>query len=490
MRFKVLNSKKAKIAAACFWILLISLAAEAANAQQYFKKWTTADGLPQNNVINIAQTPDGYLWVATLDGLARFDGVRFKVFNKSNTPEMPNNRIFAMFTDADGRLWFNYVGDQTVVVYENGKFKRFEKGRDFEKDENLTPNARYGIEYYRHLLAKPEMTFRAGENKYVYEKDNFAARPARNEGEFPAKVFATDDKTVWIDEADAIYHIEDEKVTRYPKNEPLPVAPKNTIPMDYAEKDGVVWCAAGLTLINGKLISFKDGKVKIFRQVSQVYELEFDAKGNLLIADYKGLIKVDAQTVLRNDALNFPVSNPAAEKGSKLFRDRDGNIWLGGFQGLYLINSEQAVTFYSEKSQPPIDNVYSIVQDAAGTVWFAAWTNNRLFSYRDGVFKSEYGYILTSLYVDSRSRLWKGNGSNHVKSVFAVRQMRKISRPARSGFRPFFVQIFKTIAKTHSFCADKLERRIIDFERDLIGIEPNAALGNVERFSVNSGFFD
>lgn len=400
---------KATITAFCIWVWLVTLAAVTAHPQQYLKKWTTEDGLPQNNVINIAQTPDGYLWVATLDGLARFDGVRFKIFNKSNTPEMPNNRIFAMFTDADGRLWFNYAGDQTIVVYENGKFKRFVKGRDFEKDENLTPNARYGIEYYRHLLEKPALMFRAGENEYVYEKDGFIARPAQT-GEFPAKVFATDDKTIWINERDAIYHIADEKVTRYPKNEPLPVAPKNTIPMDYAEKDGVVWCAAGVTLINGKLISFKNGKVKIYPKVDQIYELEFDAKGNLLIADLKGLIKVDAATVSLNDASNFPVSVPAAEKGSKLFRDRNGNFWLGGIQGLYLINSEQAVTFYSEKSSPPIDNVYPIVQDAEETVWFGAWTNNRLFSYRDGVFESEYGYILTSLYVDSRSRLWKGNG--------------------------------------------------------------------------------
>ncbi|MDQ3801004.1 MAG: histidine kinase, partial [Acidobacteriota bacterium] len=77
-------------------------------------------------------------------------------------------------------------------------------------------------------------------------------------------------------------------------------------------------------------------------------------------------------------------------------------------QGLHLINSEPAVTFYSEKSQPPVDNVYPIVQDAEGAVWFAAWTNNSLFSYRDGVFKSEHANVLTSLFVDSRSRLWKG----------------------------------------------------------------------------------
>lgn len=410
MRFKALNSYKAKIAVACFWILLISLAVKPANAQQHFKKWTTADGLPQNNVINIAQTPDGYLWVATLDGLARFDGVRFKVFNKSNTPEMPNNRIFSMFTDADGRLWFNYANDQTLVAYENGEFKRFEKGRDFQKDENLALNARYGVEYYRHLLGKPEMTFRAGQTEYVYEKGRFVARPAQKETRFPARVFATDDFTVWIDAPEAVYHVENGNATRYGKNAPLPIAPRDTIPMDFVELGGVLWCVAGGTFVNGKLISFKDGKVKMFPAVDGIFYLESDAKGNLLAASTKGFFKIDAAALARNDPANFPVTVLSSHSTSSLFRDRDDNVWFGSFQGLHLMNSDPAVIFYSKQSAPPIDNVYPIVQDPEGTIWFGAWTDNKLFSYRDGVFKSEYGYILTALFVDSRARLWKGTG--------------------------------------------------------------------------------
>lgn len=167
-----------KILTRCCWLFLFLFAfASVGPAQQpYTKKWTTEDGLPQNNVINTAQTPDGYLWVATVDGLARFDGVRFKVFNKSNTPEMPNNRIFAMFTDTAGRLWFSYAGDETVVVYENGKFKAFQKGRDFEKDETVVQTVRYSNEYNRFFLRRPEMRFRKGDIEYVYEGGRFVKR--------------------------------------------------------------------------------------------------------------------------------------------------------------------------------------------------------------------------------------------------------------------------------------------------------------------------
>src|SRR5208282_2882574 len=67
--------------------------------------WDTEDGLPNSTVTAVAQTPDGYLWVGTYDGLARFDGVRFVTFDPVNTPELGHARIQGLATDASGRLW-------------------------------------------------------------------------------------------------------------------------------------------------------------------------------------------------------------------------------------------------------------------------------------------------------------------------------------------------------------------------------------------------
>jgi len=53
-----------------------------ARAQYQIESWTTDKGLPQNTVHSIVQTANGYLWLATLDGLVRFDGVKFRIFNK------------------------------------------------------------------------------------------------------------------------------------------------------------------------------------------------------------------------------------------------------------------------------------------------------------------------------------------------------------------------------------------------------------------------
>jgi pimeloyl-ACP methyl ester carboxylesterase len=58
------------------------------DAQNRIDTWTTDNGLPQNSVTSLTRTPDGYIWFTTNDGLVRFDGVRFKVFNKSKRSNM------------------------------------------------------------------------------------------------------------------------------------------------------------------------------------------------------------------------------------------------------------------------------------------------------------------------------------------------------------------------------------------------------------------
>lgn len=69
---------------------LLCLLSLTVQAQYRFDSWTTDNGLPHNAVWALRQTRDGYLWLATGDGLVRFDGVRFRVFNKANTPGLTN----------------------------------------------------------------------------------------------------------------------------------------------------------------------------------------------------------------------------------------------------------------------------------------------------------------------------------------------------------------------------------------------------------------
>jgi len=79
--------------------------------------WRSEDGLPQNSITSIAQTPDGYLWLATFNGLVRFDGMRFTVFDAVNTPELRSSRMVRLCTDRQGRLWSSsQEGDVTMLA--------------------------------------------------------------------------------------------------------------------------------------------------------------------------------------------------------------------------------------------------------------------------------------------------------------------------------------------------------------------------------------
>lgn len=80
--------------------------------------WESDDGLAQNSVIAMAQTRDGYLWMGTLNGLVRFDGVRFTVFDESKTPGLPSSQIVCLYEDRQARLWIGTEAAGTVLVSE------------------------------------------------------------------------------------------------------------------------------------------------------------------------------------------------------------------------------------------------------------------------------------------------------------------------------------------------------------------------------------
>jgi signal transduction histidine kinase/ligand-binding sensor domain-containing protein len=87
--------------------------------------WQAEEGLPQNKVTAVVQTQDGYLWVGTYSGLARFDGMRFAVFDDKNTPEMHSSRVTSLFESGDGTLWIGHENGE-VTTCKDGKFQPVE----------------------------------------------------------------------------------------------------------------------------------------------------------------------------------------------------------------------------------------------------------------------------------------------------------------------------------------------------------------------------
>lgn len=87
------------------FLLTFFLFLPSAFSQYQFDTWNTDNGLPQNSVQAIIQTHDGYLWLSTSDGLVRFDGVRFTIFNKANTKGIRSNRFTDLCEVQAHSLW-------------------------------------------------------------------------------------------------------------------------------------------------------------------------------------------------------------------------------------------------------------------------------------------------------------------------------------------------------------------------------------------------
>jgi ligand-binding sensor domain-containing protein/signal transduction histidine kinase len=103
--------------------LVPAIAAPASAGSSYIhRSWQVEDGLPQNAVTAVVQSRDGYLWLGTYSGLARFDGIRFTVFDENNTPELHNNRVTSLFEAENGTLWIGHENGE-ATRYQHGKFQ-------------------------------------------------------------------------------------------------------------------------------------------------------------------------------------------------------------------------------------------------------------------------------------------------------------------------------------------------------------------------------
>jgi len=89
---------------------------------QRWEAGATEDGLPQNTVTAVTQTQDGYLWIGTYSGLARFDGLRFTVFDNNNTQGLASSRVTSLFEANDGTLWIGHEGGE-VSSLRLGRFQ-------------------------------------------------------------------------------------------------------------------------------------------------------------------------------------------------------------------------------------------------------------------------------------------------------------------------------------------------------------------------------
>lgn len=367
-----------------------------ASSQVSIDLWTTDNGLPQNIISGICQTPDGYLWLATPDGLVRFDGVRFTTFDKTNTPEINSNRFDSLFCNAGGDLWAGTEWNG-VTRYHRGRFTTYTTANGLPTNE------------VRKVIGDDAGHIWALAGTSIACWDEAGARFVAWCSQQGESLFSNSTWLGWIERGTesgrGFWGLAQDRLRVFSQSHVLDYPlPRNwtahSVIAAGVDFDGALWLgdAAGrlAKLVDGRW-SAPDGRISEYR----------DSHGNLWDI---GIESERSRSLLRYLSLTAN-RQPRKIAFNAFFEDREGSIWLGtDGQGLYRLRKDP-ISVLSEDDGLPDRNVYPIYQDRAGKIWIGTWNKGlacfsngkvKTFSTADGLVSNR----ITAIAEDREGVLW------------------------------------------------------------------------------------
>jgi ligand-binding sensor domain-containing protein/two-component sensor histidine kinase len=277
--------------------------------------WRSADGLPEDFAQSLAQTQDGYLWIGTSGGLARFDGVSFVVFNRENTPAFLDDSVYSLLVTRDGTLWAGTEGGG-LVRYKDGRFRAFGSAKGLTN----------------------------GFVRVIYEDRN---------------------NQLWVGTDAGLFRMHDESLVRVDGRDGAPEMNVHAICEDRAGR--LLVGGWGVLVLRGQEVNYftsnesqADNSVRTIRQT---------ADGAIWIGSISGLRRLDRG--LNGD----PFKAGKVLSGvnvSALLESRGGAVWIGAYgQGLMRYRAGRIVSF-SAPSSLPHNNVLALFEDGEDNVWVGA----------------------------------------------------------------------------------------------------------------------
>ena len=374
---------------------------------QYSRRvWTQENGLPQDTIRAITQTTDGYLWLGTDEGLARFDGYEFITFSRKDG--MPSNSITALAPGRDGSLWIGtragisrhtnrgfrtytradglpddsvsslYVDHAgTLWIAAGGNLSRFD-GASFTnlQREHTVPmrSVRAITEDSRNRL------YLAGNNAVVrmdHEKFTHLIDPAELRADFPGGIQADRSGNLWVEGVRGMIEIAaDGRVRRYSGREGLP----DSFGLNGAwqDRDGNLWAGTNAGLARLERGRFVTEGVKR-ESVRCLFE---DREGNLWVGTTSGLIRYsDPAFTVYGKPEGLPSDEP-----NTVYQDRRGRIWVGFLDGNLVRSGPAPPWKFAEVGEIPPGRVYRIHETWDGELLIAS--RNGLVRWRDGAVRT------------------------------------------------------------------------------------------------------
>ncbi|HTU51125.1 MAG TPA: two-component regulator propeller domain-containing protein [Acidobacteriaceae bacterium] len=414
-------------------------------SQYGLQTWQTDSGLPQNSVRAILQTRDGFLWFATREGLARFDGIDFTVYNRRNTPQLLSNDVRGLLQDRDGNLWISTADGLTRL--RDGIFSAFTTAQGLPDNSiwsvfqdrrgevwAITPG---GLAQYRHGHFVPYTTQQGlssntisavadGPNNTLWVatdsgldqieggrvKKPFAASPIGSE---TIRAIATDPAgALWVGTQSGVQQFSNGTIRAYSVANGLPDSEVDVL---LADKSGRVWVGtpAGLAMIqDGKLTAYTTANGLPGNQIQALYQ---DREGALWVGTNHGIARI------YNGTINIFQAKQGLSENLILAmdEDREGSLWVGTESaGVSLLKDQKFMTL--TESDGLSDNlVSSVLQGPDGDMWIGTDGGglNRYDGSHVSVFTEKEGLTsgtILSLAADAKGNLWVGtpDGLNHL----------------------------------------------------------------------------
>ncbi|MGB7763158.1 MAG: two-component regulator propeller domain-containing protein, partial [Bryobacteraceae bacterium] len=388
------------VAAPCGWAL-----DPQRSLMQYSRTvWTQADGLPQDTVKAIVQTADGYLWLGTDEGLARFDGYEFTAFDKRDG-DLPSNSVTALAATADGGLWIGTAGGLTE--YRNKRFRTFTT-RDGLPDDAITglyadhagalwivvggglsllENGRFTnyapgpltavravVEDRQHRLWVGGMS---GVSRFSAPGYTPVIGEAQLAGRFVTCMVAGADGAVWIGSSGGVLAISPEGVVRsYRTGEGLPDPMVRAL---WCDRYGYIWAGTnrGVARFNGHRFTVALAETGVV----SVRSIAGDREGNLWVGDNSGLSRLrDEVFTVYGRSEGWPSVFPTSA-----VQDRAGRVWVGFHESGLMLASGGERRVYTARDGLPDNQIYSIRETRAGDLLIG--TRNGLAVMHGGSFR-------------------------------------------------------------------------------------------------------
>lgn len=458
------------------------------------ESWTTERGLPDSSVTAIVQTPDGYLWIGTYNGVARFDGINFVTFDPENTPALAHARIRHLFLDRQGSLWINTF-DGSLTRMKNGEFYRewtskyqndrdntlvysrpsaiaivLDRGDIFKKDLSAAPGEGWTqLEIpNRNLLITKSMdgeclAWPNGQNERPGGKvmwrlvgDDFkpVSEVEQVKGKRIRSVAASKAGDYWLGTDMNLYHWDGKRFLEVPDAD-------SQGEMDFSFlfpiADGSLWAIANdmpARYAGGRWTTLLPELKNHFPKLGQRFDMNADDSDGVWIHSLEGgLIHITAKGTVWQ--LNTE-TNGLNHRVTCFFTDREGNHWAGfELAGLARI-SEPRFQQPTLASDDVSRSMRSVCIDSTETVWFGSIGGGLIRYDQAGAIRYNFsgdaprGSVF-SCCADAQGRLWASVGSetlfvgqdglftevspsiHNVKAILAGRHSGKIWVGTRNG---------------------------------------------------------